>query len=82
MGVHYPGPVPLTPTRVDGNYVYACMMGAGFAVDPKTGKPAEARSIYPTRFKVVKGAQGYVISTYGNDPAIHCDGVNIVRRAW
>jgi hypothetical protein len=51
--------VPFTPTGVRANSstsrsVLFCVLDEGFSLDPKTGKPARARSVLAARADLVK----------------------------
>ena len=60
IGLHYPGPVPFTPTDVahhgDRATVAVCFWSAGFGLQRSTGQPKEGRKIMPLRFSMVKVA--------------------------
>lgn len=51
FGLRYPGPMPFTPTAVTVNgrsaEVSVCWWAYGFALDPKTKRPADKRKIEP-----------------------------------
>lgn len=80
--LYYPGPLPFTPVRVQGNYVYACVWAEGFATDRKTGQAPESRSIYKTRFELKKVNSDYRVVTWGDDTSFNCASTQVVGRAW
>jgi hypothetical protein len=50
LGSRVPGPVPFTPVSVRSNgpasrSVLLCVLDGGWSIDPKTGKPREARKV-------------------------------------
>jgi len=81
--LHYPGPLPFTPTAVTGNKVFACVWGEGFATDRKTGVAPEARKIYPEEFLMVKNSAGkYVLDMYDEAQGVDCAKHKVVGRGW
>jgi len=81
--LHYPGPLPLTPTRVSGNTVFACVWAEGFATDRKTGVAPEARKIYPVQFSMGKSSAGnYVVDMYGDAQGLDCTKHKVIGRSW
>lgn len=81
--LHYPGPVPMTPTGVSGNKVFGCVWSTGFATDAKTGVPPEPRKIETFQFWMVKNSRGkYVVNAMYSAPQINCSKYKVVGRAW
>ncbi|KYH45010.1 hypothetical protein [Branchiibius sp. NY16-3462-2] len=80
--LHYPGPLPFTPVRVNGNYVYACVFAEGFATDRTTGRAPEARVVYRTRFQLAKVNSQYRVVTWGDDPSFNCTDTQVAVRTW
>lgn len=85
IGQRYPGPMPFTPTAVtvDGRRaeVAVCWWGTGFALDPKTKKPARKHS---------KDTVTYVMKLQGGRWLLHdsiwvkdgCGKVRVKGERW
>lgn len=86
LGLHYPGPVPMQPVRVrivsaTERVIGACLVTHGFAVDPRTGKPA-ARQIVAVNIDVLQQAGGWFIDTMNSTKDFSCDGVKVAMPTW
>lgn len=84
-GLHYPGPLPMTPVGVveqgKETVVTACAMNNGFATRPGETKPARKKEIQPVKFTVVKQKGGFVVKEiYSSDAA--CEGVEVEGVRW
>jgi hypothetical protein len=58
LGLRVPGPVPFAPVSVRSNgpasrSVLLCVLNGGWAINPKTGKPNEARALQPGQADLV-----------------------------
>jgi hypothetical protein len=85
IGKLFPGPVPFTPinVRVEGGTakVPMCMWTGGFAVDPKTKKPTDARRIDAGVFLMVRSGGKWKINDMVYAPH-DCSKVVVKGRAF
>ncbi|GAB4011419.1 hypothetical protein GCM10028772_33670 [Nocardioides ultimimeridianus] len=86
FGLRYPGPIPFTPTKVTvagkNAQVLGCMVGHGFAVSPKTGKPAGRRTVYPIRISLVSAHSTWKVDSLFSDPTTKCRNVKVEGVTW
>lgn len=81
LGVHYPGPLPLTPIEVNGpasrRAVTVCILTRGWGVDPKTNAPADGRTVLPARFSIVDVGGLWKIDGLESADRIDCTKVTV-----
>jgi hypothetical protein len=81
LGNRAPGPVPFTPTAVRSNgprsrTVLLCVLGDGWTVNPKTGRPARPRMVKAGRAELIKvGGRWKVDGLTG--ATFSCTGVEV-----
>jgi hypothetical protein len=85
-GLHYPGPVPFTPTAVNATSrtarVPACTWVQGWAQDPATGKPARPKQIAPSYFTLQREAGRWRISGFYITKGNECATTTVKGVRW
>jgi hypothetical protein len=81
FGLYAPGPVPFTPVGVrslgpNSRAVAVCVLGEGFNLDPKTGKPAHPREVSAGTATMVRTGGRWKVDTlvFAN---FSCSGVKV-----
>ncbi len=86
-GLHYPGPLPLSPQSVTvvsptEHDVNACVVGTGFAVDPKTGAASGALTVVPSIFKLVLVDGAWKLNAIPPTAPFSCATVRVPEQTW
>ena len=87
VGLHYPGPLPIQPIGVvaisaSRRAVKVCAMTDGFALDPKTGKPASKRVVRPAKAYFVKPHGSWRMTGLLPAKNVSCHGVTVKAPTW
>jgi hypothetical protein len=85
-GLHYPGPLPFTPTAVNVTprtaRVPACTWVQGWAQDPSTKKPARPRQIEATHFTLERQGGRWRVSGFYLDEGVTCARTKVKGVRW
>jgi hypothetical protein len=85
-GLRYPGPIPFTPvsrrvlasTRQE---LILCVMGEGFADDPRTGRPPATESVTRVRATVIRQNGEWKVDSVFDETG-SCDTVQVTPRRF
>lgn len=87
FGLEYPGPLPFTPIEVETqrrtSEIQACWMAYGFALDPSTGLPADAREVQLATLTMAREGKQWKFDgiAFAQD-ASPCQDVDVKGVAW
>ncbi|NNM44396.1 hypothetical protein [Knoellia koreensis] len=85
VGFYYPGPVPLTPTKVatSGNrsIVSTCTWTKGFVQNRKTKLPAQKRLIEGVSYTMVRDGASWKVDTLNSSKSA-CASVSVKGVGW
>lgn len=86
LGLRYPGPIPFTPTRVvvtssTQRDVRICLVGDGFAVSKRTGKPVAKRDVEPIDAGTTLVNGTWLVSKF-DTATFSCSGVRVQDVRW
>lgn len=86
VGRIYPGPNPFTPVSVarvtsDQRRIDVCWVAAGWSLNPKTRKVAEAYRVLPVAVGTTRSRGRWLVSAF-QQAKFSCSGVKIVKQRW
>jgi hypothetical protein len=86
IGHRYPGPLPFTPTRVTvtgstERDVRICIVGGGYSLNPKTGKPFSAHHVQAVDAAATLSGGRWLVSQFYAG-SFSCVGVQIAEPSW
>jgi hypothetical protein len=85
-GLHYPGPLPFTPTAVQGAAaaatVPACTWVQGWAQNPASKRPARPKQIAPSRFTLERVGGKWKVSGFYIDEGNQCARITVKGVTW